>query len=113
MQKYEEELPQQDDAESMNSNESSGVNDASSSSLFSKTSYSNLSSNAKWIVIAIGSTAVFLAVGLGAGFGIGKYENKRNDDATTVSSAMAATTSDYSAYSHGHGSKSGKSAKVR
>lgn len=31
----------------------------------------------------------------------------------TVSSAMAATTSDYSAYSHGHGSKSGKSAKVR
>lgn len=77
MQKYEEELPQQDD-ESMNSNEGS-VNVASSSSLF-RTSYSNLSSNAKWIVIAIGSTAVFLAVGLGAGFGIGKYENKRNDD---------------------------------
>lgn len=97
-----EQLPQDD--ESMNDET---VNNATS---YATAGYSYITSNIKWFVIAMASFAVFFGIGIGLGYGPIGNSIYGNDDASSVSSAMAVefTASDHGGKSGG-GAKSGKS----
>ena len=106
-----EQLPQQDDESTMHdeSNDESTV--AAASSYISR-GYSYVASNTKWFVIAMASFVVFFSIGVGLGYGpIGNSIYGNNDDASSVSSAMAVdfTASDHGGDKSDGGAKSGKS----
>lgn len=100
-----EQFPQQDDESTMN--DESTI--AAASSYISR-GYSYVASNTKWFVIAIASFVVFFSIGVGLGYGPIGNSIYGNDDASSVSSAMAVdfTASDHGDKSDG-GAKSGKS----
>jgi len=100
-----EQFPQQDDESTMN--DESTI--AAASSYISR-GYSYVASNTKWFVIAIASFVVFFSIGVGLGYGPIGNSIYGNDDASSVSSAMAVefTASDHGGKSGG-GAKSGKS----
>jgi len=99
-----EQLPQQDDESTMN--DESTI--AAASSYISR-GYSYVASNTKWVIVVMAAAfVVFFSIGVGLGYGpIGNSIYGNNDDASSVSSAMAVdfTASD----SADHGSKSSKS----
>jgi len=106
-----EQLPQQDDESTMNDESESTI----AASSYISEGYSYVASNTKWFVIAMASFVVFFSIGVGLGYGpIGNSIYGNNDDASSVSSAMAVdfTASDHggkSGKSGGDGAKSGKS----
>jgi len=99
-----EQLHQQDDESTMN--DESVDNETS----YATAGYSYITSNIKWFVIAMASFAVFFGIGIGLGYGPIGNSIYGNDDASSVSSAMAVdfTASDHGGKSDG-GAKSGKS----
>ena len=101
-----EQLPQQDDESTMNDESTIAV-----SSYISR-GYSYVASNTKWVFVVMAATfVVFFSIGVGLGYGpIGNSIYGNNDDASSVSSAMAVefTASDHGDKSDG-GAKSGKS----
>jgi len=100
-----EQLPPQQDDESTMNDEST----IAASSYISR-GYSYVASNTKWFVIAMASFVVFFSIGVGLGYGPIGNSIYGNDDASSVSSAMAVefTASDHGGKSGG-GAKSGKS----
>ena len=100
-----EQLPQQDDESTMN--DESTI--AAASSYISR-GYSYVASHKKWVFVVMAATfVVFFSIGIGLGYPIGNIIYG-NDDASSVSSAMAVdfTPSDHGDKSDG-GAKSGKS----
>ena len=95
-----EQLPQQDDESTMNDEST-----IAASSYISR-GYSYVASNTKWVIIAMASFAVFFGIGVGLGYGPIGNSIYGNDDASSVSSAMAV---EFTASDHGGGAKSGKS----
>ena len=98
-----EQLPQQDDESTMN--DESTI--AAASSYISR-GYSYVASNTKWVFVMAAAFVVFFSIGIGLGYPIGN-SIYGNDDASSVSSAMAV---DFTAYHGGKsdgGTKSGKS----
>ena len=89
-----EQLPQQDDESTMN--DESTI--AAASSYISR-GYSYVASNTKWVFVMAAAFVVFFSIGIGLGYPIGN-SIYGNDDASSVSSAMAVALM---------GAKSGKS----
>ena len=113
---YAEQSPQDYDEEVNDENENE--NESDNEATYATTGYSYITSNIKWFVIAIGSTAAFFGIGWGSGYGIGDaiFWGGDNNE-SSVSSAMAAdfTTSDNTGGKSGKGeggAKSGKSTSV-
>jgi len=101
-----EQLPQQDDESTMNDESSI----AAASSYISR-GYSYVASNTKWVIVVMAAAfVVFFSIGVGLGYGPIGNSIFGNDDASSVSSAMAVdfTASDHDDKSDG-GAKSGKS----
>ena len=101
-----EQLPQQDDESTMN--DESTI--AAASSYISR-GYSYVASNTKWVIVVMAAAfVVFFSIGVGLGYGPIGNSIYGNDDASSVSSAMAVefTASDHGGKSGG-GAKSGKS----
>jgi len=98
-----EQLPQQDDESTMNDEST-----IAASSYISR-GYSYVASNTKWVIIAMASFVVFFSIGVGLGYGPIGNIIYGNNDASSVSSAMAVefTASDHG--KSGGGAKSGKS----
>lgn len=98
-----EQLPQQDDESTMN--DESTI--ATASSYISR-GYSYVASNTKWVIVVMAAAfVVFFSIGVGLGYGPIGNSIYGNDDASSVSSAMAV---DFTASDHGDGgAKSGKS----
>ena len=108
-----EQLPQQDDESTMNDEST-----IAASSYISR-GYSYVASNTKWVIIAMASFVVFFSIGIGLGYGPIGNIIYGNDDASSVSSAMAVdfTTSENGGAKSGKGegggsAKSGKSSGV-